>query len=59
MTRDQRQQGRYLDGKLPPFGWKVGETCELIAVPEQQAAIRRMRKLKDDQVSRAAPSPTP
>jgi putative DNA-invertase from lambdoid prophage Rac len=58
VTRDQRQQGRYLGGKLP-FGWRVGETSELIAVPEQQAAIRRMRKLKDDQVSRAAPSPTP
>jgi hypothetical protein len=40
------QRGRYLGG-TPPFGWKVGEAGELVAVPEQQAALRSMRKLKD------------
>jgi putative DNA-invertase from lambdoid prophage Rac len=46
VKRDQRQRGRYLGGK-PPFGWRVGEAGELVPVPEQQAAIRRMRNLKD------------
>ena len=40
IKRDQRQRGRYLGG-TPPFGWKVGETGDLVAVAEQQAAIRR------------------
>ena len=42
---DQRQRQRYLGGKLP-FGWKVGGEGELVEVPEQQAAIRRARKLR-------------
>jgi putative DNA-invertase from lambdoid prophage Rac len=46
VKRDQRQRGRYLGG-TPPFGWRVGEVGELVAVPEQQAAIHRMRNLKD------------
>ena len=43
--RDQRQRGRYLGG-TPPFGWRVGEDGALVAIPEQQAAIRRIRRLK-------------
>ena len=46
VKRDQRHRGRYLGG-TPPFGWRVGEAGELVPMPEQQAAIRRMRKLKD------------
>jgi putative DNA-invertase from lambdoid prophage Rac len=46
VKRDQRQRGRYLGGR-PPFGWRIGDAGELVPVPEQQAAIRRMRKLKD------------
>ena len=46
VKRDQRQRGRYLGG-TPPFGWRVGEAGELVPVADQQAAIRRMRKLKD------------
>jgi putative DNA-invertase from lambdoid prophage Rac len=45
VKRDQRQRGRYLGGK-PPFGWKVGDAGELVPVPEQQAALKRMRKLR-------------
>jgi hypothetical protein len=30
-----------------PFGWRRGEAGELITVPEQQAAIRQMRRMKD------------
>jgi hypothetical protein len=30
-----------------PFGWRYDETGGLIAVPEQQAAIRQMRRMKD------------
>ena len=46
VKRDQRQRGRYLGG-TPPYGYRVGEAGELVEVPEQQMAIRRMRKLKD------------
>jgi DNA invertase Pin-like site-specific DNA recombinase len=42
---DQRQRGRYLGG-VAPFGWRVGEAGELVAVAEQQAAIARMRELR-------------
>ena len=30
-----------------PFGWRRGEAGELVAVPQQQAAIRQMRRMKD------------
>ena len=46
VKRDQRQRGRYLGG-TPPFGWCVGAAGELVPVPEQQTAIKRMRRLKD------------
>jgi putative DNA-invertase from lambdoid prophage Rac len=46
VKRDQRGRGRYLGG-TPPFGWQVGEAGELVPVPEQQSAIRRMRKLRE------------
>jgi hypothetical protein len=46
VKRDQRQRGRYLGGAVP-WGWSVGEAGELVPIPEQQAAIRRMRKLRD------------
>jgi len=45
VKRDQRTRGRYLGG-VPPFGWRVGETGELVAVPEQQAALARMRVMR-------------
>ena len=46
VKRDQRQRGRYLAGAVP-WGYRVGEAGELVPIPEQQAAIRRMRKLRD------------
>ena len=45
VKRDQRQRGRYLGG-TPPFGWRVGGAGELVPVPEQQAALKQMRKLR-------------
>jgi putative DNA-invertase from lambdoid prophage Rac len=42
VKRDQRTRNRYLGG-VPPFGWRKGAAGELVAVPEQQAAIERMR----------------
>jgi hypothetical protein len=30
-----------------PFGWRHDETGGLVAVPEQQAAIRQMHRMKD------------
>jgi putative DNA-invertase from lambdoid prophage Rac len=43
---DQRRRGRYLGG-IAPFGWRVGEAGELEPIPEQQAAIRKMRRLRE------------
>jgi len=45
VKRDQRQRGRYLGGKVP-WGWRVDDNGELLPVPEQQAALARMRKLR-------------
>lgn len=45
VKRDQRTRGRYLGGK-PPFGWRVGDAGELVAIPEQQRALEKMRKLR-------------
>jgi putative DNA-invertase from lambdoid prophage Rac len=42
---DQRQRGRYLGGKIP-FGHRVGDHGELVDVPEEQAAIVRIRSLR-------------
>ena len=49
---DQRQRGRFFGGSVP-FGWRR-EGDELIAVPEQQAAIGRMRKLRAKGLSMGA-----
>lgn len=46
VKRDQRTRGRYLGG-VPPFGWRVGDGGELVAVPEQQKALGRMRTMRD------------
>jgi putative DNA-invertase from lambdoid prophage Rac len=45
VKRDQRTRGRYLGG-VPPFGWRVGDGGELVAVPEQQKALARMRMMR-------------
>jgi len=45
VKRDQRQRGRYLGGKAP-LGYRVGDAGELIEIPEQQAALARMRRLR-------------
>jgi putative DNA-invertase from lambdoid prophage Rac len=42
---DQRARGRYLGGSVP-FGYRV-EGEALVEVPEQQAAIRTMRDLRE------------
>jgi DNA invertase Pin-like site-specific DNA recombinase len=46
VKRDQRQYGRYLGGTVP-WGYRVGPVGELVPIPEQQAAIRQMRQLRD------------
>jgi putative DNA-invertase from lambdoid prophage Rac len=30
-----------------PWGWRVGEAGELVPVPEQQSALKRMRTLRE------------
>jgi hypothetical protein len=45
VKRDQRARGRYLGG-LVLFGYRKGEAGELLPVPDQQAAIRRMLRLR-------------
>ncbi len=42
---DQKARGRYLGGKVP-FGFRRGETGELIEVPAEQEAIREMVALR-------------
>jgi putative DNA-invertase from lambdoid prophage Rac len=45
VKRDQRTRGRYLGG-IPPFGWRAGKDGELVPMPDQQAALVRMRRLR-------------
>ena len=42
---DQKARRRYLGGKQP-FGWRRGETGELVAHDGEQAAIREMRAMR-------------
>jgi DNA invertase Pin-like site-specific DNA recombinase len=42
---DQRARGRYLGGSVP-FGWRLGETGELVEVPAEQEAIAQMVALR-------------
>ena len=42
---DQKARGRYLGGKVP-FGFRRGETGELVEVPGEQEAIREMAALR-------------
>ena len=46
---DQRKRGRFLGGSVP-FGWRR-EGDGLVPVPEQQAAIERMRTLRAEGLS--------
>jgi putative DNA-invertase from lambdoid prophage Rac len=50
VKRDQRQRGHYLGGKIP-FGWSVGNKGELVPIPEQQAALKRMRKMRAEGIA--------
>jgi putative DNA-invertase from lambdoid prophage Rac len=45
VKKDQRDRGRYLGGTTP-FGYRLGEAGELIEDPDQQKAIKRMRRLR-------------
>jgi DNA invertase Pin-like site-specific DNA recombinase len=42
---DQRARNRYLGG-IAPFGWRVGDDGALAEIPAQQAAISKMRSLR-------------
>jgi DNA invertase Pin-like site-specific DNA recombinase len=46
VKRDQRRRGRFLGGAAP-FGYQVGDGGKLVPIPEQQAAIARMRALRE------------
>jgi putative DNA-invertase from lambdoid prophage Rac len=54
---DQRKRKRYLGG-IVPFGWEVGLNGELIEVPTEQAAIRRIMDLHREGLSLRAISMT-
>ena len=47
LTLDKVFVERGVLGGAVPWGYAVSETGDLVPVPEQQAAIRRMRKLRD------------
>lgn len=46
----QQEEGRYMGGRTP-FGWTVGEAGILVQEVEQQAAIARMRALRESGLS--------
>lgn len=46
----QQEEGRYMGGRTP-FGWTVGEAGILVQDMEQQAAIARMRVLRESGLS--------
>jgi DNA invertase Pin-like site-specific DNA recombinase len=48
--RAQKARGEYLGGK-PPFGFSYDAEHRLVPVPEQQKALRRIRKLADEGLS--------
>ncbi|MBO0712324.1 MAG: resolvase, partial [Acetobacteraceae bacterium] len=50
MKADQRARNRYLRGRVP-YGWRVTEAGELAEVPEQQAAIREVKRLRQEGAS--------
>ena len=54
---DQRKRKRYLGG-IVPFGWQVGQNGELVEVPTEQAAIRRVMDLHREGLSLRAISTT-
>ena len=56
VKRDQSQRGRFLGGTAP-FGYRNGEAGDLVPVPEQQAAIRRMRRRARPRAPRCGRSP--
>ena len=43
--RAQKARGEFLGGTAP-FGWRYDEARQLVPVPEQQRALRQMRKLR-------------
>jgi putative DNA-invertase from lambdoid prophage Rac len=45
VKKDQKQRGRYLGGKVP-FGFEIGADGALVEIPEQQAAIHEMVRLR-------------
>jgi putative DNA-invertase from lambdoid prophage Rac len=45
VKRDQRTRGRFLGGTVP-FGWQIGVSGHLAAVPAQQEAISAIWKLR-------------
>lgn len=49
VKRDQAARGRYLGG-TEPFGWRA-EGGQLVEIPEEQAALARMRAMRDLGVS--------
>src|SRR4051812_30178461 len=50
VKRDQKGRGRYLGGSVP-FGFEIGAGGALAAVPEQQAALGLMRRLRGEGMS--------
>jgi DNA invertase Pin-like site-specific DNA recombinase len=50
VKRDQRTRERYLGGTRP-FGWRIGEGGLLVALPTEQAVIRRMERLRKQGLS--------
>jgi DNA invertase Pin-like site-specific DNA recombinase len=50
VKQHQREEGRYLGGRLP-YGYRIGENGKLEPVPEQQEAIRHALELRAAETS--------
>ena len=50
MREAQQEEGRYMGGRVP-FGWRTGEDGVLVQDEEQQAAIGKMRSLRESGLS--------
>jgi hypothetical protein len=42
---DQLEEPSMLGGKVP-WGFRIGDTGDLVPIPEQQAALRKMRRMR-------------
>lgn len=48
--RAQKALGHYMGGNVP-WGWRLNDTGSLVAIPEKQSAIAKMREMRNQGIS--------